>query len=171
MQTLEIISVNLWNIVISLCNLLILYFLFKKFLYAPVRKIMAARQDEIDARYMAADVAELRANAHREQWETKMEGVEAEAADIIKQATDEAKRKSDNIITDAKEKAERIVKQAETEADIEKRKVEADIKKELADVSATLAGKLLNREIDEADHRNLIDTFIQGIGENNEEHE
>lgn len=169
MQTLDIITVNLWNIIISLCNLLILYLLFKKFLYAPVRKIMAARQDEIDARYMAADTAEMRANAHQQQWETKIEGAEAEAAGIIKQATDDAKAKSDNIITDAKVKAERIIKQAEVEADIEKRNVETGIKQELADVSAALAEKLLNREIDEADHRTLIDDFIREIGEDNDE--
>ncbi len=33
MQSLDVISVNLWQILISLCNLLILYLILKQFLY------------------------------------------------------------------------------------------------------------------------------------------
>jgi len=50
MQTLEVISVNLWQILISLLNLLILFLLFKKFLFKPVNNMLAKRQSEIDAR-------------------------------------------------------------------------------------------------------------------------
>ena len=57
MQTLEVISVNLWQILISLLNLLILFLLFKKFLFKPVNDMLAKRQSEIDARYDAADEA------------------------------------------------------------------------------------------------------------------
>ena len=44
MPTLDVISVNIWSILISLCNLLILFFIIKKFLYKPVRKMLAERQ-------------------------------------------------------------------------------------------------------------------------------
>jgi len=43
MPTLDVISVNIWSILISLCNLLILFFIIKKFLYKPVRKMLAER--------------------------------------------------------------------------------------------------------------------------------
>jgi len=145
--------------------------LFKKFLYEPVKKVMQKRQDEIDAKYMTADVAEMRANAHKKQWEEKMENAENEAAEIIKSATNDAKRRGDTIIADAQYKADRIIKSAETEAELEKKKVESDIKKELAGVSAVLAEKLLEREIQAEDHRSMIDAFIKGIGDNDEEHE
>ena len=57
MQSLEVISVNLWQILISLLNLLILFLLFKKFLFKPVNKMLAKRQSEIDSKYEAADSA------------------------------------------------------------------------------------------------------------------
>ena len=57
MQTLEIISVNLWQILISLANLTILFLLVKKFLYKPVKKVLAQRQSEIDSHYDAAKQA------------------------------------------------------------------------------------------------------------------
>ena len=37
MQTLDVISVNLWQMVASLANLVILFLLIKKFLYKPVQ--------------------------------------------------------------------------------------------------------------------------------------
>ena len=44
MQTLEIISVNLWQILISLANLLLIYIILKKLLWKPVKKVMDQRQ-------------------------------------------------------------------------------------------------------------------------------
>ena len=35
-QTLEVISINLWLVLISLANLAILYAILKKFLYKPL---------------------------------------------------------------------------------------------------------------------------------------
>ena len=47
-QSLDVISVNLWDILISLANLLILFILVKKFLFKPVKKVLEKRQSEID---------------------------------------------------------------------------------------------------------------------------
>ena len=44
-------------------------------------------------------------------------------------------------------------------------KAEADIKKEIVEVSTALANKLLEREINAEDHRDLIDSFIEKIGD------
>ena len=48
-QTLDVISVNLWQIIISLCNLLIMFWILKKFLFRPVQNIIAQRQKEAKA--------------------------------------------------------------------------------------------------------------------------
>ena len=45
---LDIISVNVVQILISLANLAILYALLKKFLYKPVKNVIAARKAELD---------------------------------------------------------------------------------------------------------------------------
>ena len=66
MQSLDVISINIWNVLISLGNLGLLYWLMKKFLYAPVRNMIAKREAEIESRYDAAAEAEKSANADRE---------------------------------------------------------------------------------------------------------
>lgn len=168
MQSLEVISVNLWNILISLANLLILYLLFKKFLYKPVNNMLARRQEDIDQRYRDADEAKRIADEDRLVWDEKISGIKAEADAMLANARTSANLQKDAIISEAKEKAEGMVRQAEAQAKLELKKAEDSIKKEIAEVSAAIAGKLLEREINPEDHRRLIDSFIEKIGDDNE---
>jgi len=55
MPTLDVISVNLWQILISLANLTVLFLVLKHFLYAPVKKVLAERQRAVDEGYAEAD--------------------------------------------------------------------------------------------------------------------
>ena len=63
MQTLDVISVNLWSVLISLVNLFLLYLILKKFLYKPVKKTLEARKAAIDAQYSDAEEAKQAAAA------------------------------------------------------------------------------------------------------------
>ena len=48
---------------------------------------------------------------------------------------------------------------------LERRKAKEDIKKEIVEVSGVLAEKMLEREINKDDHRAIIDSVIEEIGE------
>ena len=165
MQTLEVISVNLWQILISLLNLLILFLLFKKFLFGPVNSMLAKRQSEIDARYEEADKANRAAQEDKLLWDEKIGSAKAESEDIIKKAQDSAKRQGENIVTKAKEQADSIVRQAQTQAELEMKKAHEEIKGELAELSTALAQKILEREVNADDHHDLIESFIEKIGD------
>ncbi len=163
MQSLDIISVNVWQILISLCNLLIMFLILKKFLFKPVKKMLAERQAAIDEQYDAAAQDKERAAADRAEWEQKMTDAKQQADDMVKTATAAAERRGDQIVAAAEEKAERIVRQAQAQAELERQQAQAAVKQEIVDVSALLAEKMLQREIKAADHRTLIDSFIDGI--------
>ena len=75
MQSLDIISVNLWQILISLANLTILFLLLKKFLYKPVTKMLEQRQAEIAAKARGDKI---------------VEDAKAQAQGIIRQAQTDA---------------------------------------------------------------------------------
>ena len=164
MQSLDVISVNIWQIVISLCNLVILFFILKRFLYKPVKKMMAARQAAIDEQYAAADEAKRVAEADQAAWAAKMQEADSTAEGIIKDARETAEHRSQQIVAEAHDRAEALVRQAETDAQLERRKAEADIKREIVDVSTELTEKMLGREIQTEDHRAMIDSFLEGLG-------
>ena len=167
MQSLEVISVQIWDILISLANLLIIFLLFKKFLYKPVRKVLDKRKGAIDEKYADAEEAKQSALNDKQAYEIKLRTAQDEADEMIKKAAATADRRSAKIVDDAKEKADGIIRQAHSEVELEKKKAEDEIRHQIADVSALLTEKVLEREINEKDHREFIDSFIQGIGEDN----
>ena len=91
MQSLDVISVNLWQILISLCNLVIIFLVVKHFLYQPVRKMLKKRQETLDGEYAAAALSRQQADA-KEKAENLMQQAEAEAAGMQRKARAEIRR-------------------------------------------------------------------------------
>ncbi len=168
MQSLAVISVNLWQILISIANLVILFFLVKKFLFGPVQKMLADRQAALGKLYHDADQAKEKALLSEQEWKEKLDSADSEAEAIIQKAADSAAWRSDKMIEEAKDKADGIIRQAETEADLRRKQATDSIKQEIVNVSAVLTEKLINREINMDDHRNLIDSVIEQIGDDND---
>ena len=163
MFNLDVISVNIWAILASLANLLILTWILKRFLFKPVKKMLDARRAAIDADYAQAAAAKAEAEEDRLNYEAAMAAARQTSDQIISEATRMAEHRGNEIVSEAREKATDIRRQAEADAMLERKKAEDDMKREIADVSARLTGKLLQREINEEDHRALIDSFLQEI--------
>lgn len=168
MQSLEVISINFGQILISLLNLLLLFLILKRFLYAPVKSVVKDRQEMLKRQFDEAENAVSKAKINEEYWNGKIKNAQQEANSIIKNATDNANQNSNEIISDAKKKARDIVTQAEINAKIERKKAENSIKKEIADASTILAEKIISREINEDEQKNLIDNFIKEMENMNE---
>ena len=165
MQSLDVISINLWQILVSLVNLLLLFLIIKKFLYKPVKKMLENRQKAIDDDYAAAKDSNEQALLNKKAYEEKLSAAKAEADSVIQSAVSVAKAREKEILDKAKEEANIIVTQAKEDAALEIKKAEEGIKQEIVSVSTKLTEKLLEREITEADHKQIIDSFIEEIGE------
>lgn len=163
MQPSEIISVNLWQMAISLCNLFILFLILKRFLYRPVKKVLAERRATLDAQYAEAEAARREAHRLETEWSAKLAGADAEADAILKQAAQRADKKRSAILSETREQAARILSGAEAEAELERKKAEAGLREELVELSTALSEKLLSRELTSDDHRALIDSFLSEL--------
>ena len=168
MQTLDVISVNIWQILISLTNLFLLFIILKKFLFKPVKKVLVKRQSEIDEQYSAAAKTQAMADESKAHWESQLSTANAQANEIIKKAADTAKLREEKVLAEAKERADSIIRSAQSEADLELKKAADGIKREIVEVSGALTEKMLEREINTDDHRALIDSFIEEMGDGND---
>ena len=164
MQTLDVISVNIWQMAASLANLLILFLVLKKLLYKPVRKMLANRQREVDEVYSRADEALEAAEHSRAEYEKKLASADAECDEMLRTAKKNAALRGDGIVAEAEEKAAGLIRRAENEIELARGEAEDGMRKEIAELSVRLAEKLLEREINRDDHRELIDSFIKEIG-------
>ncbi|MBR6881174.1 MAG: F0F1 ATP synthase subunit B [Clostridiales bacterium] len=165
MNSLDIISVNIWQTVISLLNLVILFLIVKKLLFKPVKKMIAEREEKAAAVLKDAEDSKARALETEAQWDARMKSAEDDAGKIIKEAKQTADRRSEKILRGAKERADDIVRQAKADAELERARSEDEMRHEIIDLSSILTKKMLRREINEDDHKELIDDFIQEISD------
>lgn len=163
MQNLDVISVNIWAILASLANLLLLTWIVKKFLFKPVNKVVNSRRAAIEEDYAQAKAALQQAEESRLNYEAALAAAGQTSDQIIAEAARTAEYRGNEIVAEARQKAEEIRRQAKMDAVLERRKAEDDMKREIADLSASLTGRLLEREINEEDHRALIDSFLREI--------
>lgn len=167
MQSLDIISVNIWQILISLCNLLLIFLIVKRFLFKPVKNMLAKRQAAVDEQLNAARDDRETAAKEKAEWDEKMSTAAQTAQSIVDDATAAAKQRGESIVAAAKEKADGMLRQAENQIDLDRQKAQADMRQEIVTVSTALAEKMLEREIKADDHRQLISAFMQELGDDN----
>ena len=101
MQSLEIISVNIWSILVSLANLLIMFLILKRFLFKPVQKMMAARKQQVDQIYQDAKENRDSAINMKQEYEARLAAAREEADGLVRNAVQTAQRKGDQILAEA----------------------------------------------------------------------
>jgi len=165
MGDLSVISVNLWQIVISLLNLLVMFLILKKFLFKPVQKVLADRQNEVDEVYSAAEADREAASTMKSEYEQHLATAREEADDIVRSATQAAQRRSDAIVEEANAQATHVKQRAEQEIELERRQMLADVRSEISDMAVAIASKVVERELNADDHASLVDEFIMNVGD------
>ncbi len=160
---LEVISVNFWQMIISILNLVILYLILKKFLFKPVKKTLADRRAQVDDLYGSAEAAKSEAETARDEYTAKLGNADESARQIVSDATKRANERADEIVGGAKEEAERLRHRADEEIAQERKKALNEVKNEISDISVEIAEKVVGREIREEDHREMIDQFIRDL--------
>ena len=165
MEVKEFISIDAWTIIFQICNLLILFALIKKFLFKRVRAVLEARQQEIDGIYDAAGKARQDAAQMKEEYTARMSGAREEADRLVKNAVDTANNRGEAIVRQAQADAAHMKQKAESEIEQEKRKAYSELVGEISGMAADIAGRMVQREINPEDHRELVDEFIKSAGE------
>lgn len=161
----EFISITPWTIIFQICNLLILFALIRKFLFKRVMAVLDKRQQEIDGIYDAADKAKDDADQMKEEYTRRMSNARAEADLLVKNAVDTAQRRGDAIVQEARDEATHLKQKAESDIEQERRKAYSELVGEISGMAVDIAGRMVEREINADDHKQLVDEFIKKAGE------
>ena len=165
MDNLSLVGVVPWEFIAQIANLLIQAALFKKFLFKPVQEIIAKRRGEVNAIYGDAEAARTAAEDEKEQYARLLQEAHAEASRIVKTATDNAQAHSTALLQAAEAEAAGIKEKAFADIDREKKKAVNEIKDNISDMVVALAEKVVEKEIDADDQKDLIDKFMKEMGE------
>ena len=159
------VGVNPWTALFTFCNMLITFAVLKKFLFKPVKKMIDDRQQEIDTMYADADAAKQKAADLEKEYADHLQSIKDERDAMLREAT--ARARSARRRLSARPGLRRRPIRAAAEADIaqERKKAVNDLKNEIGGMAVEIAGKVVEREINESDHQALIDEFIRNVGD------
>ena len=90
---------------------------------------------------------------------------EREANQIVASAQKTAAARSEELLGEARAQAAALKQKAEADIAQERKKAVNEAKDEIGGMAMEIASKVVEREIKEADHKDLIDEFIKNVGE------
>lgn len=161
---LPLVTIDPGTIVFTLINTLIIFILFKVFLFKPVGKILDKRNEMAAAEIAEAKRAKESAAKTEQEYIEKLAKAKEEAADIMKQATLRAQKREEEIVNEANQKAAEIKARAEENIERDKQRAVNDIKDEISDIVIMAASKVVEKEISTKDNEAIIADFLQNVG-------
>ncbi|MDO4939380.1 MAG: F0F1 ATP synthase subunit B [Lachnospiraceae bacterium] len=165
MQTQDLVTIVPWTFIAQICNLFIQIFLIKKFLIKPIKEVIAKRHALATEELDKARRTNTEAEQIKSEYESNLANAKDEAATIIQTANRTAIQKSDEIIANANKEAAAIRRKAENDIALERKSAVNEIKDEIGSMALDIAEKIIEREVDEEDHKKLIDEFIENVGD------
>ena len=146
-------------------SFLLLIFLVKKYAWGNITSILDARAEKITNDIDEAEAARKKAEELAAKREAELAGSRQEATTILETAKETAEKNKAHILSEANQEALRLKEKAQLEISQNKEEAMNSIKGDVADLTVNLAGKLLSKQLDSEGHRQLIDRYLNELGD------
>ena len=161
MPIISIDSTFFWQII----NFFLLLFIVKKYFKEPISKIINERKQKIEAELVEATKNKKEAEQLLKEAETQINSSRKEATEIVKAAQRKAEEEAHNLIKEARENRENILRATELEVTKIKNDTKDELGREVKNLAAELAEKIIKEKVDDNQETSLIDKFIAEVGE------
>lgn len=161
----SLVAVEPLTLIATICNLFVQMFIVKKFFLDKIMAVLDARRKAADQQITDAQAAKAEAQSIKETYEENMRKASAQATQILESAQKAANERGEQIISEAQATAAQIKSKASADIAQEKKKAINDAKNEISGLAMEIAGKVVGRELNAADQSELIDRFINELGD------
>lgn len=153
------------NVVFTIINLLVLYFLAKKFLFDRVNQIIDQRQQIVDDEYNAAKAAREQAEADQKTYTEALAQAESEVDSILKDGKEKARVEYNRVLAQAQAEAQTEIAKAHASIARDKEETMRSIQTEVGQLVALAAGKVMETEVPEEVGQRLYQEMMTQAGE------
>ena len=162
----SLVTVNPVTLIAQICNLFLQLLIVKIFFLDKIKAIIDQRREAADKQITEAETAKSEALAIKKTYEQNMQEAKAKADDLLMSAQRTANSRSEEIIAQAQQQAAQIMSKAAANIALEKKKALNEAKNEISDLAMAIAGKVVARELNAGDQADMIDRFIDELGDN-----
>mgnify|MGYP003310465282 CR=1 FL=1 len=149
----------IWTII----TFVLVSIILAKFAWKPLLSMLEQRENLIKDSLENAEKARQELDKLNVESEAIISKARSEAQSILSEGKAAADKIKEDTITKAKDEASKIREEAQHQIQVEKDKAISDIRKEVVDISISVAEKLINKNISEQDNNTLIEESLKKI--------
>jgi F-type H+-transporting ATPase subunit b len=153
----------LWGLV----SFVLLFILLWRFALPAMNRMLEERRARIQGQLEEAEQIRTEAEGLRRQYQAQLRDARSKADEIIEQATGDAARVRAQKVAEAEEEAQAIRERARADAEAERARLVQQLRAQVATLSVDLAGRIVHRELNEEQHRALVDEYIEQLASMN----
>ena len=147
----------------TILTFLLLVFVLAKFAWKPLLKMLQDREDMVRSSLEDAEKAKSELERLNEESEAIMAKARSEAQSILADGKAAAEKVKDDIIAKSNEQANKIREDAGNQFQVEKDKAISEIKKEVVNLTLSVAEKLIRKNLSDADNKSLIEESLKKV--------
>jgi len=147
----------------TILTFLLLVFVLAKFAWKPLLKMLQDREDMVRSSLEDAEKAKSELERLNEESEAIMAKARSEAQSILADGKAAAEKVKDGIIAKSKEQASKIREDAGNQIQVEKDKAISEIKEEVVNLTLSVAEKLIQKNLSDADNKSLIEESLKKV--------
>ena len=147
----------------TILTFLLLVFVLAKFAWKPLLKMLQDREDMIRSSLEDAEKAKSELKRLNEESEAIMAKARSEAQSILADGKAAAEKVKDGIIAKSKEQANKISEDNRNQIQVEKDKAISEIKEEVVNLTLSVAEKLIQKNLSDADNKSLIEESLKKV--------
>ena len=149
------------DVLISLINIAVLFILLRLILWKHVIRFLSARADRVRSELANVDARRLEAEGLKAEYEEKIESIEAQGRDLMRESQIKATEEADELVNAAREKARLMVLEARQRIEEEKDRAVESAHLEIAQLATDMAGRILKREVSSEDSKSAVERFFE----------
>ena len=115
--------------------------------------------------YSQANAARESAQTMETEYRQKLEAAEQTSERMVREAVRRGQDREEEILRQANAEADAIRTKAAADVAQEKKKAINEAKNEISAIAVAIAGKVVERELDEQGQAGLVDSFIDQLGD------
>lgn len=149
--------------VAALLVFFIVFFVLKSKAWGPILKGLTDREEKIRADLHAAEAARTEAQAALANYKKQIADADAQVREKLASAQKDAEQIAGRLKADAQKEIEEMKGRAARELEETKNAALAEVRAHAAQLSTAVAGKILKRQINEADQADLIRSSLEEL--------
>jgi F-type H+-transporting ATPase subunit b len=148
-----------WTLVIFA----ILFFVLSKYAFKPITAAVAAREKALEDALVQAKEDRAQAAAHLAEQRQLLERAHGDAQRLIAEARTTGDTVRQQLLAQTHAQQADLLERARKEIDDERMRAIADLRREAVDLAILGAGKVIEKNLDDATNRKLVDEFLAGL--------